>query len=317
MMSWTPGRAVLRGAVLLGAAVGCGGSDSGGTASADGGAWQPTAADQAFINDFCAAIVPCCESQGRSADGGACQQALRKAGVSHDSQLTSACLDEIRQRAATAACVPNLADLADPCARTFDEPSGPRAPGQSCSSNADCAGSAGTVTICNPAPTPSNLNAPPICVVRAVGTQGDQPCLATQFENGLILDYGVVLSGTNTPVSHGFLCQRQAGLYCDPSARDCAMLLPGGSPCTFADACASRVCQSDSTCRGFAAAGQDCRAAVCDGASYCDPATYVCTSKLADGAACVDSAQCPGSCEQGVCSAVTGAQGLVLATWCG
>src|SRR5436190_3244118 len=170
-------RVGLRGALLLGAAVGCGGGGNAATENADGGAWQPTAADQAFISDFCAAIAPCCGSQGRPADGGACQQTLRKAGFSHDSRLTSACLDELRQlAAAAAACVPNLADLGDSCARTFDEPSGPRAPGQSCSSNADCAGSAGTVTICSPAPTPSNLDAPPICVARAVGALGDHPC---------------------------------------------------------------------------------------------------------------------------------------------
>jgi hypothetical protein len=304
--------------VLIAALAGCGGGAAGpGGQGADGGAWQPTAADEAFIASFCAKIAPCCASNGRPGDGGVCAASLHKAGVSRDLSVTSACLAEIDQRATAAACAPDLGDLQDPCVRAFDEPSGPRNAGQSCTNNADCAGSAGTITICTPAPTPTNTAAPPICVSRAVGRAGDSPCLGTIFPNGLTLDYGVVLPGTDTPVSHGYVCKRQDDLYCDPSSRKCAPLLAAGSPCTFADACSSRVCQSDGTCRGIVSAGQSCAAAVCDGASTCDPASFVCTAKAADGSACTDSSQCTGSCAQGVCSPVTGSQMLVLAGWCG
>jgi hypothetical protein len=262
-------------------------------------------------------MEPCCASNGRPGDGGVCEASLHKSGFTRDSALTAACLTEIDQMASASACVPDVANLQDPCVRIFDEPSGPRSPGQTCTTNADCAGSSGTITICTPAPTPNNTAAPPICVSRAVGGSGDSPCLGTIFPDGLTLDYGVVLPGTTTPVSHGFICERQAGLYCDPSSRKCSALLAAGDPCTFADACASRVCPSDGTCRSIVSAGQSCAAAVCDATSTCDPVSAVCTTKAAAGSSCTDSSQCAGSCLNTVCTPTTGAQSLALASWCG
>ena len=303
---------------VVGCVVGLGCGGGGTTQNGDGGAWQPTSDQQAFISEFCDAIRPCCTRGGYPADAGTnCQTTLLRSGVSADSSLRAACLAEVQQLASESDCVPVVASLADPCVRTFNEPSGPRAAGQPCAHNADCAGSAGASTICTPAPTPTNLNAPPICVVRAVGGAGDQPCVGTIFPDGVTLDYGVVLEGSDVPLNHGVLCQRVSGHYCDPSTRACVTLLSASTPCTFADACASRVCRSDGTCSAIVSSGQACMPAVCDDASTCDPASLVCTPKLADGAACTDSAQCLGSCAHGTCSPVTRAQNLALAGWCG
>jgi hypothetical protein len=298
-------------------ALGCGGGGTQNT-TGDGGAWQPTSDQQAFISQFCDAIRPCCAQGGYPADAGTnCQAALLGSGVSADPSLHAACLAEVQQGVGESDCVPEVANRADPCVRTFNEPSGPQAAGHPCAHNADCAGSAGASTVCTVAPTPTNLNAPPICVVRVVGGAGDQPCVGTIFPDGVTIDYGVVLEGSDVPLSHGVLCDRASGLYCDPSTRACTPLLSGSTPCTFADACASRVCRSDGTCSAVVSPGHACMPAVCDDASTCDPASLVCTSKLADGTACTDSAQCMGSCAQGICSPITGAQNLALAGWCG
>jgi hypothetical protein len=298
------------------AGLGCGGGAA--TQEGDGGAWQPTSEQQTFISQFCDAIRPCCEQAGNAADGGTnCEAALLRSGVSADPSLRAACLDEVQQLARQVDCVPDVSKFADPCVRTFNEPSGPQAAGQPCTHNADCAGSAGASTVCTPAPTPTNLSAPPICVVRVVGGAGDYPCVGTVYPDGVTIDYGVVPEGSDVPLSHGVLCERASGLYCDPSGRACMPVLSASAACTFADACASRLCQSNGTCSAIVSTGQACMPAACDDASTCDPATLVCTTKLADGAACSDSAQCMGSCAQGLCSPVTRAQKLALAGWCG
>jgi hypothetical protein len=157
-----------------------------------------------------------------------------------------------------------------------------------------------------------------VCVVKTRGKAGDAPCIGTIFPDGLTLEYGVVLPGTNSPIASGYLCARAEGLYCDPSSRACKALIQGGGACiTFEDACASRLCQHDGTCRGIVPAGQSCAAAVCDAASYCDPTTEVCIEKFAEGAACVTDEQCTGGCTNDACSSTTGTQGLALIGWCG
>jgi hypothetical protein len=303
-------------AVLVSIAA-CGSSD-GGSGSATSGTWQPTAEDEAFMEAFCKAIQPCCASNARTTNPDSCKASLRKRGFSRDASLTSQCLSEMQALASAADCVPDLADRDDPCVRAFQEPGGPTAPGKPCKANADCSGRARALTDCTAAPTPSDLNAPSVCVVKTLGKADDSPCVGTIFPNGITLEYGVVLSGTDSPLASGFLCARAEGLYCDPSSRACKALVQGGGACsTFEDACASRVCQSDGTCRRIVAAGQSCEAAVCDEASYCDPTMQTCTDKLAEGTACVTGTQCTGSCKMGACSSTTGAQGLALLGWCG
>src|SRR4051812_33735799 len=87
--------------------VGCGGSngvsndggeDTGGDAGGDGGV-PLSPADQAFLADFCAAVVPCCTANGRTADPTVCQQSLAKVGWTRDPQVRAACLDQLHQLA--------------------------------------------------------------------------------------------------------------------------------------------------------------------------------------------------------------------------
>jgi len=313
--------------LALAAATGCGedaaGPSSDGSAgtSSTVGAPPPTRDDEAFISDFCAALVPCCTTNHLSNDGAVCKTSMRKLGMSRDAQLRSACLDELRERAESPACAPDPADFGDPCSRIFNEPGGPRAPGQACTTHADCAGSPQTLTNCNAS----------ICVRYSVGVVNDYPCLATQLSNGFTLLRLPALSGTNTVVSDGFVCRKRDGLDCNFDNR-CYMLLPGGSPCTAHDACASRLCDGLSTsvssgfCRPLPSVGQVCDSD-CAGDNHCDATAQLCVAKLAPGAACTREEQCSGACEgsdlcsgtcvEGTCLPTNGSQGLSLGVWCG
>jgi hypothetical protein len=257
-----------------------------------------------FIADFCTAFTPCCATNGRTAVAAVCQQSLGKLGMSSDPQLRAACLDELRQLASASACMPDLADLTDPCTRIFNEPAGTRAPGESCTSTAECAGSAGTVAYCHST-----------CIRLAVGTEGDSSCLATQASGGYIV-YLVV-------GSEGLVCRERDGLYCDPADGRCKPLLPVGSACTQG-ICVSHQCGT-AGCLPLPNLGEACTGD-CAGDNTCD-ATGVCVPKLAAGAICGGSSQCSGSCQgsnlcsgtcdNGVCRSLNDAQGLVVGVWCG
>jgi hypothetical protein len=297
------------GAVVVGL-MGCGGGNAAET-STDGG---PTPEDQAFIAELCTAVTPCCATNARTIDTNVCKQSLAKVGMSRDPQLRSSCLDEVRQRATTADCMPDMADFTDPCSRLFDEPSGSVAPGEACTSNAECAGSPGTLTVCSVS----------ICVQYSVGAVGDYPCLATQVSDGLtILDFPMP-AGATSLIGNAFVCQRRAGLYCNLTDNRCEQLLTGGSPCTDFESCDSRSCDDQTqTCVPLANVGEAC--GYCKGDNYCNAG--VCAPRLATGAACTDFNQCTGACQGsdlcsgdcvgGACVPTNAASGLVMAVWCG
>jgi hypothetical protein len=130
--------------------------------------------------------------------------------------------------------MPDGADLSDACSRLFDEPGGSVAPGGICTTNADCAGSPGTVTQCSVYST---------CVTYAVGALGDYPCLGNEDSEGLISASPLL---NNAIVSQGFLCQERAGLFCDDLDYHCKMRQPSGSVCTYSEACDSGTCDDNS-----------------------------------------------------------------------
>src|SRR3954470_24600103 len=110
--------------LLCAEAPGCGGSNAAGDGIADAaadatadGAVPLSPADQAFLADFCTAVVPCCRTNGLTADVAVCKQSIAKLAWTRDPEVRAACLDELRQRAASGACMPDVGDLADPCTR--------------------------------------------------------------------------------------------------------------------------------------------------------------------------------------------------------
>lgn len=320
MKEATDRRGLLRVISCLAAVVvgGCGGgegqNDGGGKDT--NGDWGSTltGADEAFMADLCTAVVPCCTTNGLTADVASCKQSLSKMAQSRDPRLRATCLAEVRELASLRACMPDVVDLGDPCARLFNEPSGPRAPGETCASTAECAGSAGIVTLCEST-----------CISYAVGREGDYPCLGNKFSNGAT-DLIPWKSGSSTPESHAFVCPKRAGLYCDWNDNTCKRLQPGGAACTLSDGCASRSCQNDGTCLPLPGAGETC-AIDCSGDSYCEGT--VCIPKLAAGAVCDPTKQsqcegdcqgsdlCSGTCQNAICSPLNVSEDALLGVWCG
>ena len=275
-------RRVLAGALSSLITAGCMGSSSDDCA---GRCWKPTESEVTFIDNFCAAVAPCCTSIGQPQKGG-CAAALLAAGVSGDSELTTACLTEMQQIQNSPACLFNEADLSDPCSRAFNEPSGPQGPGEGCSVNADCAGSPGSVTSC------VAVSGPGICLSRKAGKLGDYPCLSTLATEGVFLTESLA----GSPSAVGFFCAESDGLACDWSSRRCVALLPTGSACSDFPGipCASSLCSSG-VCEDVAGVGQSCDSTLCDGSGYCDT-TFTCVARLPDGASCTSDDQCNGSC---------------------
>ena len=315
------GRFVLTLPFILGAAAiaGCGGGNAADDASADAGgdgAVPLSPADQAFLADFCAAIVPCCTTNGVTADVTVCKQSLAKLPQTRDPDVRAACLDQLRQLATARACMPDLAELDGPCARVFDEPSGPRAPGETCTTEKDCMGSPGTITHCFGT-----------CITDALGAEGDYPCLGNVYPDGIINDIPWKANST-VPESHGFLCESRAGLYCDWNDNFCKRLVPGGGACAGNLACVSRSCggPSGGVCDALPALGDPC-VLDCAGDTYCE--NGVCAPRRAAGATCdVNSDECSGDCKgadrcagicltTGICSPLTFSESLLLGVWCG
>lgn len=315
---------------------GCG-SSSGGTASGscDGGCWQPTPADQAFVASFCALTEACCVQNAYRAqpDIAGCTSKLIKAGFTSDSTVQQTCLAELQTLSASTSCVPELWQLSDACVRVFNEPSGPQQPGQLCKTNADCAGVPGQVTYCTT--DPSQLSPPrSFCIQLAPGQSGDHTCFGNMDTDGVIVAAAFYRANAGVPpLTTGVVCQRRSGFYCaftdDPLTRACAMLLPDGANCSSDSTCASGACTgAGGTCAPRVAAGQTCQSlgvpAVCDDASYCKnngTGTQTCVPKLPPGSDCSgagDAACTTGRCpsSNNVCSAQTHAEGIALLAFC-
>jgi hypothetical protein len=297
---------------------GCG-SGGGATESCDGGCWKPTAADQTFIASFCAALGPCCATLGLPLDASGCATALTRSGFSADPSLTSSCLAELGQISGTPNCTFDISNLSDPCVRAVYEPSGPRRVGQSCAFNADCEGSPGTVTTCLTAATSAGASA--LCASLKPGKIGDSPCLGYMSSDGIILDYNLDIGNVGPPATTGFVCQESMGLFCDPTSRACVSLGAAGSDCGATETvpCAT-VCSYQGVCEAVVGVGESCGTAACDDTSYCDTTSH-CVAKLVDGASCLDSDQCSGSCNEpsgspGTCSPISGGSGLALTSFC-
>jgi hypothetical protein len=281
-------------------------------------------ADEAFLGDFCTLVEACCVGNGQrpAPDVDSCKGQFAQNGFSRDPSLQSACLAELRGLASAGVdCIPQLWMLSDPCILLLYEPTGSTVPGQNCKSKADCAGSAGTVTVCDG-----------ICFQVRPGQAGDGPCLGIVATDGLV-SVAPGLQPPAPPIVTGVVCEQRSGLYCkrptDPAPRTCAPLLAGGEACDYPDSCASGLCNGGQldgsftgTCAPVASVGQACgstTSGTCDDASYCDSsqAPRVCVAKLPTASACTGADMCTSAqCVSGGCSAETADAAIALTGFC-
>jgi hypothetical protein len=123
------------------------------------------------------------------------------------------------------------------------------------------------------------------------GKTGDMPCIGTK--SGGSAD----IFGTNgTPPSSGYLCNHDAGSYCDRMTMTCTAVKPAGQACNQTSECATGVfCDTGrQMCVAQLATGGDCSAngTQCMSTDYCDATTKKCTTRLGGGSACTQAAQC-------------------------
>jgi hypothetical protein len=297
-------------------ALGCGTSKPG---SCDLGCWQPTPADEAFIESLCDLTDACCVKYGvLSAQNVAdCKTRLQQNGLSADETLRSACLAELQQLQTSATCLPWFSSFDDPCVRLWNEPAGRHGPGATCWVNSDCAGAAGAQTAC----LHFSENAALHCMVITPGHQGD-----------------TCVRGGQDPAF--VQCDEAEGLHCvyhDPAGASgiCDTLSPAGEACRDGSTCASGSCLNanlqevvsgveSGTCASIVSAGQVCLApgvnAACDDTSSCVAGTdsSVCTPRLAAGSACSDVIAClSGNCLGETCSPWTVEQQFDVVRYCG
>jgi hypothetical protein len=324
------------------AALGCGSGSGSVVTDCDGGCWHPTPEDEAFLDALCTRIEGCCviNEITSAPDVERCKGQLRRAGISRDPSLREMCLAQLDVLASGGRnCLPEIWNLGDPCVRVLYEPSGPQPPGQRCTSGADCAGAAGTVTLCSPDPSTDLSSA--LCLRLARGKAGDHTCLGTVSATGVIISAAFFQpTWTMPPISTGVVCERRANLYCqpsdDPASRICLPLAPDGDPCAGWMICASDSCMTASgsewfggdpgTCAQQVSTGQRCGGAglhpICDDASYCDrtgstDSTGTCAAKLPAGSACDADDMCASNnCDTNACSMQTDAQSLAVFGFC-
>ena len=320
------------------AAAGCGSSKPGGVSSTscDGGCWQPTPADQAFIASFCGLSEACCvqNSYRAAPDVAGCTSRFGKVGLSGDDRLQQACLMELQSLSASMSCLPELWQSSDACARVFDEPSGPQQPGQPCVTNGDCAGAPGKVTYCSPDPSQASPTGH-LCLQVAPGQPGDHTCLGDMNADGVIISAAFYRANAGVPpIATGFVCRQRDGVYCaatnDPTTTACAARGTTGSSCNYGTTCASGACtgsENDAgTCVAPVGPGHVCGGSVvCDDTSYCKndgtTPTPICTTKVPPGSDCHyagNSACASGNCDTDtyVCSALSHAESISQLAFC-
>lgn len=305
-------------AAIVAALGGCGGGSGKTAGPTDGGideAGKQNEADEAFAAELCEAMMPCCATNGLTANVAMCKASVRKMPHSRDSHVQAACLEELRQLSGSRACMPDIVEFGDMCARLINEPGGSLAEGEACSSRAECASTPQAYTECMSSR----------CMTFAIGEEGDSPCLGVEFSDGIIT-VTPFKSGSTTSETHGFICPKRAGLFCDWGDNTCRRMQPGGGPCTLPDGCDSRDCQNDGTCRPLPLVGEEC-AVSCAGDFYCE--RTVCKPNLAPGSACElgvaakcagdckGSNLCTGTCRDGVCSPLNLDEDGLLDIWCG
>lgn len=259
-----------------------------------------------FFGAYCDFFKPCCAMAKLPSDGKQCRIFFGAFGSSssYNAQAGQACLDALKARSGNADFCINSSD--EPaCETVFDEmggTAGTKAPGQTCSGNADCARSAAGKVECQS--VFSGGAEIRKCQVQPRGTEGQKPCAGTV--EGSTTSY--VSSGDDVP-AQAYLCYVADGLHCDFRSTTCVKFKAVGEMCLSSSDCArSTYCDSASeNCANRKSLGAACTSSVfntgeCADGAYCGEMTKTCTGQLGNGAACTNGNQCKSTdCVNGAC----------------
>lgn len=287
-------------ALLIALVVGCSSSSSTGS--------------NAFVSDYCAAFSTCCAKAGRPADGASCRAFIgaftSQAGF--DQAAADKCLADIN-------AAKSRADFCDTgtsppsCENVFqgNGNGGGKAPGETCSSDSDCASSPEGKADC--ASSFKDGMTVKKCQIVIVGKAGDSPCVSTIDGN---ITYFSSSSSGDIP-NKGYSCDKASGLVCESMTQKCTALAKEGDACASDQSCEKNLyCDFGGTskCTPRVAVGGTCTFSNCVTNAFCDDKTKTCVAKTPTGGACTTSSACEGgNCTNGKC----GSNDLSLAFLCG
>lgn len=298
---------------LLGV-VACSSGSGGGITNA-----APVAANQlgqAYATQVCGAIKGCCTDNGFGDDWKTCndsaaalqasfdQTMAKSPGAVYDAQKAGNCIARfataIAQSCGNDQAIDTLDNDAD-CQNFF---AGTKAPGETCSSSADCSPGAGvaycrlsiTTTTDDAGVTSSGSSSTGVCLSMKMPAAGD-PCLS--YASG------------SPDVSKTYAdCERDPNLFCNSTTNTCTALVAIGETCfsessdgglgyTFLQCAKGATCDTQSTkCVAAPAVGEACTG-TCGTGAYCDNATMKCVAQKQPGDACTNADQsCVHGCDK-------------------
>jgi hypothetical protein len=233
---------------------------------------------EAYAAAYCKKSTECCKAAGKDSSETNCQNFFKAFGArsssgNYDAASGEQCLKELE----SASCDTYLSITA--CDRAV---TGNGKPGDSCSDNSDCGFPAEALRagcVFRSTTDGNGSTSKKFCFVELAPEEG-KPC------------------NTDGPTNH--LCDREHGFACEDKV--CKKLPELGAECeSFAGCTKGARCEANK-CVALPGAGEDCNSfdGCADGLGCIKGK---CGAKKAVGEACSDSAECPGSCNNGKCEA--------------
>ncbi|HEY3451136.1 MAG TPA: hypothetical protein VGK67_32560 [Myxococcales bacterium] len=255
-----------------------------------------------FIDQYCAALMPCCSKAGLPADAKTCRLMLAFGAsgstTTYSTANASTCLSQLGAlQGDPSLCTGGMNTFE--CSNAFPSTSATKAPGEACADSHECAPSREGDATC--------LRG--TCAVLIAGKAGDHPCVGTQYANGgSSISWG---ASDGAAPAEGYLCDRTLGADCDAKTRTCIALADLGQPCTLSYGCVDTAfCNGSSDrCVARAAVGADCPSGAdeeCVATAECSN-TGKCTARPVDpgslGTPCTGNAACDSNlaCTDGTC----------------
>lgn len=262
---------------------------------------------QAFADQYCALVGPCCTQAGSTSQ---CTAAVYSAarGMTYDETAGAACLQDLQQRQSGTALCDGLAlvtsgsssswAVTPACAAVF-QVRGTTPPGGACNQDADCEPAADGGAACVFGSFLGGGGDPSTTVCLQTTATLSQPCVAT-----VITNFGI--SGVSDPPAQGVLCDQARGAMCDRVTHMCVPVHGLGEPCSAVEECDNVTTYCDfQTCAARRPVGASCEGSLlaeCDGTAYCSPTTQMCVAAGGKGAACSTTASFLGECLSGFCN---------------
>ena len=257
----------------------------------------------AFVDDYCELLMPCCNQAGLSSNPSQCQAFLTAStsGATYDQAKGEQCLSAVRAASGQVDfCTAANGVLNDEtCGEVFSGGGdGNVEPGGACETDSDCADTEKGEGVC--LHYWKGDTAYQACMIVADGKLNSGPCIGTR--DGSQISY----RDAEVHFELGYICDKADGLYCDTASDHCAAMGAIGEPCSFYEPCADEMyCDAEGKCAARLPVDSACSGPYddeCVASAYCDEATKTCAAQLGDGATCTVSRQCQsGSCTNGQC----------------